>query len=246
MTRIDARMRRVTCADQIKELILTRGLGPGDPLPTEAELCEELGVSRSSVREAMRSLATLDIVDVRHGLGTFVGQMSLDPMVQALVFRSVLSPRGAFMALKDVVEVRLALDLTVADQVVRHMTATTKRPELDDLVTQMEVRAARGETFLEADRSFHTTLLDVLDNKLLGQLVGAFWDVHTAVVPKLGLPQPADMIDTARAHGAMLRAARRGDVAAYRVAVVEHYAPLQRVIAQAALDPDNPLIASGR
>lgn len=245
MTRIDARMRRVTCADQIKELILTRGLGPGDPLPTEAELCDELGVSRSSVREAMRSLATLDIVDVRHGLGTFVGQMSLDPMVQALVFRSVLSPRGAFMALKDVVEVRLALDLTVADQVVHRMTAVG-RPELDDLVAQMEARAARGETFLEADRAFHTTLLDVLDNKLLGQLVGAFWDVHTAVVPQLGLPQPADIVDTARAHGAMLRAARRGDLPAYRKAVVEHYAPLQRVIAQASLDPDNPLVANTR
>ena len=87
-----ARMRRSTAADEIKKLILTRNLKPGDLLPTEPELCETLDVSRSSVREAIRTLATLDIVDVRHGHGTYVGAMSLDPMVEALVFRGVLSP----------------------------------------------------------------------------------------------------------------------------------------------------------
>ena len=71
-----SRMRRSTTADQIKQLILTRGLRPGDPLPTEAELCDILEVSRSSVREAIRTLSTLDIVDVRHGHGTYVGAMS--------------------------------------------------------------------------------------------------------------------------------------------------------------------------
>src|SRR5690606_15222188 len=72
-------MRRSETADRIRELILTRELRTGDPLPTEAELCDALDVSRSSVREAIRSLATLDIVEVRHGHGTFVGKMSLDP-----------------------------------------------------------------------------------------------------------------------------------------------------------------------
>src|SRR6218665_135056 len=106
-----SRMRRSTTADQIKQLILTRDLKPGDPLPTEAELCETLDVSRSSVREAIRSLSTLDIVDVRHGHGTYGGEMSLDPMVETLVFRGILSPDGSLRALREVVEVRLALDL---------------------------------------------------------------------------------------------------------------------------------------
>ncbi len=232
----DRRMRRATSADQIKELILTRGLGPGDPLPTEAELCDTLGVSRSSVREAMRTLSTLDIVDVRHGHGTFVGEMSLDPMVQALVFRSVLSPREAFTALRDVVEVRLALDLALAEQVVAamHGDHAADQEQLDALVDEMEKRASEGRTFLEADRAFHTTMLASLDNQLVGQLVGAFWDVHTAVAPRLGIVTPDDILDTAHAHGDMLRAARAGDVDAYRIAVVEHYAPLQRAIAQAS------------
>lgn len=228
-----ARMRRSTTADEIKRLILTRGMRPGDLLPTEAELCETLDVSRSSVREAIRTLSTLDIVDVRHGHGTFVGGMSLDPMVEALVFRGALAPEGTLKALSDVIEVRLALDLAVAERVVEAMQGQSA-PELEALVDEMETRAETGQTFLDADRAFHTRLLDTLDNRLVGQLVGAFWDVHTAVAPQLGIIPPADIKDTADAHGDMLRAAQRGDLEGYRQAVIEHYLPLQRSIAIAA------------
>ena len=225
-------MRRSTAADQIKQLILTRGLGPGDPLPTESELCETLDVSRSSVREAIRTLSTLDIVDVRHGHGTFVGAMSLDPMVEALVFRGVLSPGGSLNALREVVEVRLALDLAMADRVVEG-TANGDVSDLSALVDEMVEKAGRGESFLDADRAFHTKLFGVTSNRLAEQLVGAFWDVHTAVLPQLGIAPPADIQLTAKAHGDMLESALRGDVEGYRQAVIEHYQPLQRSLAQA-------------
>lgn len=225
-----SRMRRSTTADQIKQLILTRGLTPGDPLPTESELCADLDVSRSSVREAIRTLSTLDIVDVRHGHGTYVGAMSLDPMVEALVFRGVLSPEGSLQALREVVEVRLALDLSMAELIVAAARENVDG-ELDQLVDEMVDKAARGEYFLDEDRAFHTRLFGALDNRLVGQLVGAFWDVHTAVLPQLGIAQPDDIHQTAKAHGDMLAAARAGDVEAYRRAVVEHYQPLQRALA---------------
>lgn len=227
-----SRMRRSTTADQIKQLIIARGLTPGDPLPTEAELCEELDVSRSSVREAIRTLSTLDIVDVRHGHGTYVGPMSLDPMVEALVFRGVLSPGGSLQSLREVVEVRLALDLSMAERVVA-AAQVDAGGELDELVAEMVDKASRGERFLEADRLFHTKLFDAIGNRLVGQLVGAFWDVHTAVLPQLDIDQPDDIHQTAVAHGDMLAAVRAGDVDAYRAAVIEHYRPLQRVLAQA-------------
>lgn len=227
-------MRRSTTADQIKQLILTRGLKPGDPLPTEAELCEALNVSRSSVREAIRTLSTLDIVDVRHGHGTYVGAMSLDPMVQALVFRGVLSPSGSVDALREVVEIRLALDLALADAVVQGAHDDAAASELQTLVDEMVDKASRNEGFLEADRAFHTKLFAATGNQLAEQLVGAFWDVHTAVVPQLGIAMPADIQDTANAHGDMLAAALRGDVESYRRAVVEHYRPLQRSLSAAA------------
>ena len=166
-------------------LIIARGLTPGDPLPTEAELCEELDVSRSSVREAIRTLSTLDIVDVRHGHGTYVGPMSLDPMVEALVFRGVLSPEGSLQSLREVVEVRLALDLSMAERVVA-AAQVDAGGELDELVAEMVDKASRGERFLEADRLFHTKLFDAIGNRLVGQLVGAFWDclLYTSPSPR--------------------------------------------------------------
>ncbi|GEP48073.1 transcriptional regulator [Microbacterium saccharophilum] len=227
-----SRMRRSTTADEIKKLILTRDLKPGDPLPTEAELCETLNVSRSSVREAIRTLSTLDIVDVRHGHGTYVGAMSLDPMVQALVFRGVLSPDGTLNALREVVEVRLALDLALAETIVNGAVGEDAA-ELSALVDEMVDKASRGEVFLEADRAFHTKLFSVTGNRLAVQLVGAFWDVHTAVVPQLGIAMPEDIQHTAEAHGDMLASALRGDVEGYRQAVIEHYRPLQRSISAA-------------
>lgn len=228
----DARMRRSTTANQIKQLILARNLRPGDPLPTESELCETLDVSRSSVREAIRTLSTLDIVSVRHGHGTFVGEMSLAPMVETLVFRGVLNPEGSLDALREVVEVRLALDLSMADRVVAAAQGEV-HPELDDLVHAMIEKAGAGERFLDEDRMFHTALFNATGNHLAGQLVGAFWDVHTAALPQLDLSLPTDIHLTANAHGEMLQAARAGDVDAYRAAVIAHYEPLQRSLAQA-------------
>ncbi|MFB2595375.1 FadR/GntR family transcriptional regulator [Paracoccus sp. p4-l81] len=227
------RMRRATTAEQIKALILRRGLRPGDSIPTEAELCQELGVSRSSLREAIRTLATLDIVEVRHGHGTVVGQMSLDSLVETLVFRGVLSPGDDLEVLREVVELRSALDLAMADRVVAAHRGRD-HPVLAGLVAQMVELADRGQTFLAADRQFHTELLAPIGNQLAGQLVTAFWDIHTAVLPRLGLALPADLRQTAQAHGDLLAAAQAGDVAAYRTAVVDHYGPLLKMLAGSA------------
>ena len=221
--------RRTTTADQIKDFILGEGLHPGDPLPTESALCERLGVSRSSVREAIRTLSTLDIVEVRHGHGTFVGHMSLDALVESLVFRGVLSPGDDLRALRDVVEVRQALDLAMAERIVEGLAGTTN-PDLDALVDEMVAAAAEGHSFATQDRAFHTGLLARLDNSLVGQLVAAFWDVHTAVIPKLGISVASDLVQTARAHGEMIAAAQAGDVEAFRAAVVSHYEPIDRAL----------------
>ena len=67
--------------DKIKSLIIKQNLKSGDLMPTENELIEQLGVSRSSLREAIKSLEALHILDIRHGVGTFVSESSLVPMV---------------------------------------------------------------------------------------------------------------------------------------------------------------------
>lgn len=213
----------------IKDLILNRGLRPGDPMPTENELAELTGSSRPAVREAVRTLVALDILDVRHGTGTFVGQMSLRPLVEGLVFRGVLMPGNDFEALREVVEVRTVLDMSLASQVVSKL-AGQDAADLRALVDDMRAAADRGAVAPEADRAFHEGLAVRLGNQLYRQLVGAFWDVHATVQPHLGLPTPQDLLDTAAAHGALVDAAVAGDLPAYEKAVHEHYAPLLRVL----------------
>lgn len=224
----------------IKEYILSHGLRPGSPMPTENELVEQLEVSRSAVREAMRTLSALDIVEVRHGIGTFVGTMSLRPLVEGLAFRGVLMPGDDLHALQEVLEIRVALDLAAADEVVEALAGTTN-PDLAELVDTMNAKCCSGDSFSLEDRSFHTDLMDRTGKTLLGQLVAAFWDVHAVVSPSLGIPTPDDLIETAEAHGQMLTAAENGDVAAYREAVERHYGPLRRVIAAAAERASRPV-----
>ncbi len=222
----DAAPRTLTA---IKELILSRGLRPGDLMPTENELAELTGSSRPAVREAVRTLVALDILDVRHGTGTFVGQMSLRPLVDGLVFRGVLMPGNDFEALREVVEVRTVLDRALAPLVVSKLTGTDAS-DLRGLVDDMRTAADAGRTAPEADRAFHEGLAERLGNHLYRQLVGAFWDVHATVQPHLGLPTPQDLLDTAAAHGALVDAAVAGDLATYEKAVDDHYAPLLRVL----------------
>nr|WP_306238976.1 GntR family transcriptional regulator [Ornithinimicrobium cryptoxanthini] len=226
------RRRRQTgwsTAEEIKGFIRDEGLTPGDPLPTEAELGDALGVSRSSVREAIRTLESLDIVKVRHGYGTYVGGLSLAPLVSGLIFRGSLNQDGSFRTLREVLQVRIALDLGVADELSQVYRGTTN-DELRELVDEMRRRSHAGEFFTDQDGEFHRRLLSPLDNTIVRQLVGAFWEVHTCVVPMLAIPTSAAIDDTVEAHEHMLSALEEGDSLAYQEAVIQHYAPLQRSI----------------
>ncbi|WP_143230144.1 FadR/GntR family transcriptional regulator [Boudabousia marimammalium] len=221
--------RAESVMDAIKALILEQGLRPGDSLPTEATLCEQLGVSRSSVREAIRKLEALNIVSVEHGRGSFVGSLSLDPLVQSLAFRSTLLSNEGFEGLRDVVEVRRYLDLGCSEQVVKTLKGT-KQPELRRLVGEMQVLASEGKTFEQQDIAYHLGLLAQLPNTVIKQLAHSLWLVHMAVTPQLGLEITHHLRQTADAHELMLNAAIAGDLEAYRDAVTEHYRPLEEIL----------------
>ena len=223
----------MSVVEQIRELILEEGLTTGDPLPTEAQLCERLGVSRSSVREAIRTLASLDIVQVRHGHGTFVGEVSLAPLVEGLLFRARLNPGGDLRVLREIVQVRIGLDIAMGEELVERLRGTTN-PTLRAHIDGMRTRAAAGEPFTAEDSAFHRGLAEHLDNALVQQLTAAFWQVHAAAVPMLGVPTAEDIDVTVEAHAKMLDALEAGSVEDYREAVKEHYAPLERVLAPTA------------
>ncbi|GAB3945730.1 FadR/GntR family transcriptional regulator [Corynebacterium tapiri] len=227
------RPQSVTAAavEDIKRYIREQHLRTGDPLPTESEICERLGYSRSSVREAIRILSTLDIVTVRHGHGTYVSGMSLEPLVNGLVFRTVLEADDSLGFLGNVVDAREALDLSLGAELARSVDGETVE-QLNALVEKMRERIAHGEHFAEEDQAFHRLLVSRTANPLVRELSDAFWQVHDEVMPLLHMDvvSVADRQRSVEAHQAIVDAVEKGETEAYTAAVREHYAPLRSVI----------------
>lgn len=224
----------ITVADMLKRYILDNRLKPGDPLPTEAELSALLGgVSRSSVREAVKTLSSLDIVDVRHGHGTFVGQLSLTAMVQSLTFRGLLSTADDQHVLGDLVDLRELLESSLAKPFITNLTPEALLT-LRRLVSTMVEKAATGVEFTADDREFHLTLMGASENALAVQLTGAFWDVNAIALNQLGAP--GDLKSSAAAHGAILDAIESENVEAVQDAIRAHYEPVRQRMARALRD----------
>jgi DNA-binding FadR family transcriptional regulator len=228
--RLSTRLSRAI-RDEIAALILDRGLQSGDPLPTETELMETLGVSRNSVREALKALQALDIVDIRHGHGTYVGRLSLDPLADGLTFR-VLHGLGTDMgSLREILEVREALE----GALVRRVAVDIPQADLSDLdaiIGRMNDRAQRGETFAEEDREFHELLYRSLDNGLVTQLLTAFWNVFHRVNDRLGVTDPHP-VETVKLHRAIVTALRKHDVDRAEKAMTEHFRNLNAQVRRA-------------
>lgn len=225
---------RQEVADGIKRYILENRLHPGDPLPTETELCEALGASRSSVREAVKILHALDIVEVRHGHGTYVGHLSLSALVESLTFRGLLSPDDDVQVLADLVDVRELFERGMAERIVASLSGE-QLDALERLVTRMSDAGVGGDDrgLIEADRAFHALLVAPLGNDLMGQLSMAFWDVYAIVAPQIDGFTHTEQAETVAAHHSIVTAARAGDPVAFVQAVGEHYAPVRRRISEA-------------
>lgn len=240
MTGADARPRtaQLEVVEQIKSYILDHRLRAGDLLPTEPELMSAIGASRSSVREAIRTLSALDIVEVRHGHGTFVGSLSLSAMIESLAFRSLLGSGTDYHVLSDVVSVRQLMEQGFAGLIIDGLDEE-QRTELAGLAQQMCDLADAGKPYVEQDRAFHLLLLQPIGNELVVQLTGAFWEVQARVATTLDVSD-SSWHRTAHAHVEIVDAAAARDLDRLHRAIEEHYAPVQeqiRTLAAAAAKP---------
>ncbi len=110
-------------------------------------------LSRASVREALRKLQALDIVTVRQGSGSYVGDMSLQPLVETLILRAALDDINGVQSLHSIVETRHALDLGIALPLTRAMKGTSNL-QLWELVTMTDHAHAGGNpTWTRTSRS---------------------------------------------------------------------------------------------
>ncbi|MVO84362.1 FCD domain-containing protein [Streptomyces sp. p1417] len=207
---------------EVTQLILDRRLRPGALLPTEAELMEQLGVSRNSVREALKALQALDIVEIRHGYGTYVGEASLTPLTDGLTFRTLVKIADDTHALAEILQVRAVLEQGLIREVAARLT-DPELSDLEDLVARMEGSAAAGEAFPDLDREFHEALYRPLGNALVPQLLGAFWNVFHRVAGVRGWSSDPAPDITVRRHRDIVTALRAGDVGAAQRAMADHF-----------------------
>jgi GntR family transcriptional repressor for pyruvate dehydrogenase complex len=156
---------------QIEGLLERGEIKAGDQLPPERSLAEQFQVSRASVREALRSLELLGIVETRPGGGTFVRQVGRDDVSKPL---TSLIARGH--TVRDVIEVRGLLEPAIAARAAERIEAS-EISELREIVRAQEKRVAAGEPYTEEDARFHELIGQAARNELLVTMLGVIWDV---------------------------------------------------------------------
>ncbi|MER6451574.1 FadR/GntR family transcriptional regulator [Streptomyces sp. NPDC059688] len=225
--------------ERIKKLIVDRRLPSGAPLPTEPELMEYLGASRNSVREALKALQAMGIVEIRHGFGTYVGSMSFAPMIEGLAFRTVAGHYRGEDSLLQLLELREAVETGLVSRLAGRLPEADL-VELNALVDRMEQEAAEGTGLAETDRAFHATLYRGLDNVLLSEVLEAFWDAFHRVQRDL-VDVPQDPRVTCRQHREILDAVRSGDSLRAEEAIRDHFGNIRtRLSTTGASEPPEP------
>ncbi len=217
-------------AGQIEQFVAGNGLVPGDRLPGERELCELLGVSRASVREALRSLETRGVVRVRHGKGVFVA--APDEGERALQRFSRLREVG----LEELFAMREVLEVPAAG-----WTATeASDDQLASLITTFEqleeaVRDQAGPEQLRAmDARLHLQITEYANNRfltmtqtVLQDMLARSMDTTLSVAgrPARSLREHAEIVNALVAHDApRARAAARRHIRSARRAALRRVA----------------------
>lgn len=207
----------VSVQESLKAYITENRLTPGIPLPPEGELAQQLGVSRGSVREAIRGLASLGIVESRRGIGIFVADFSFAPLLDNLAF----GLRHSAREIAEVLQIRRALELGLIGDAVR-LASEADIAELRRITDQMRARAGRGESFAEEDQAFHQAMFRSIGNATLLRLLDVFWLAFFKAADDLTLANP-DPMATWRDHDAIVEALAARDATVARSRLDQHY-----------------------
>lgn len=205
----------------LRDHILANGLKAGDGLPAEGALAQQLGVSRNSVREAVKGLVSLGILETRRGSGVFVKDFSLSLLIDNLPFNLLFDSSE----LADLLEVRRAVENDLVARAVANLSEQTK-DDLARILAEMKAKADRGEDVLAEDRRFHRTLFADAGNAVALKLLDAFWLTMSHAVAQRAEIADDSPADTYRQHDAIYRAALDGDVDGVHEALSAHYTPI--------------------
>jgi GntR family transcriptional repressor for pyruvate dehydrogenase complex len=152
--------------EKIKDMIVQGELRPGDRLPPEKELSERLGLSRNSMREAVKALEVIRVLDVRRGDGTYV--TSLDPalLLEAVSFVVDLHHGQSILEIFTVRRVLEAHAATTAAIRATSDQAAELKAEIAGVEPTIDI-----ESLAEHDTRFHALVADISDNRYLSSLI---------------------------------------------------------------------------
>lgn len=212
---------------KIKDMIIGGELSPGDRLPPEKELSEQLGLSRNSLREAVKALEAVRVLDVRRGDGTYV--TSLEPRL--------LQESTAFMvdlhsdtSLVELFEVRRILESSAAGMAASRITAE----ELARLEADISgVDAASVDDLIEHDLRFHESIADAAGNGYLSGLLSGLNSRTVRARIWRGLTEQDAVERTLAEHRSIVAALKSGDAELARAATMMHVSGVEQWVKQA-------------
>jgi DNA-binding FadR family transcriptional regulator len=190
-------------AQQLREQLSAGAWPVGTRLPAETDLATQLGVGRSTVREAVRVLVAAGQLETRQGSGTYV--LALQPPPE-------WEPRVRRADVLDVYEVREALESQAA-----RLAAQRRTPDdlaaIDAALVAREAARATGEVepFVDADLAFHHAIVAASHNALLQEMFRSFLGALRAALVHVVEETVLDVVDDARAHADLAAAIRAGD-----------------------------------
>ena len=196
--------------DKIKEMIVSGELGPGARLPKEADLADRLGLSRNSLREAVKALSLINVLDVRHGDGTYV--TSLDPrlLLDAMSFVVELHRDDTVL---EFLEVRRILEPAATAMAAVVMTD----PQIDNLRAVLDSLGENPtvEELVANDLEFHRAIAIGSGNTVLYSLIESLSGPTTRARVWRGLTQVGALARTRDQHVAICEsiASRRPELA---------------------------------
>ncbi len=138
----------------------------GDRIPPERELCQQLGIARTSLREALKAMELIGMLDSRVGDGTFVCPRS-EFLSRPLLWAFTGTDHAE---LQDIMEARLILERDLAG-LAAERASVAELAAIADTITKMKICLDRGESVLEVDMAFHLTIADAAHNGVLRNAV---------------------------------------------------------------------------
>lgn len=210
-------------ANQIEKLILEK-LRPGDKLPSERELTELLGVSRSSIRDGIRRLELVGLVEPRQGAGTVVLEISPDVLVNPLA--RVIANRKQLVA--ELLDFRKMLEPPLAARAARHATRE-EIAGMEEILRRQREKMQSGVPAVEEDSEFHYAIATASRNTVVLKVLDVVMDMLRETRGR-SLQTEGRALKSFVGHRKMLAAIKRHDAKAAESTMRHHLKDVEAMV----------------